>query len=268
MPQRAPRTGAAACLDGAPAAVHRSSGEHAGEAADVRARWYNPFSGKGCSGLLPGLQEIGRNMTNEYMPEYRPIDKHGIAVKMSGAKWGLIIMAAACFVWAAFMYLTPATGGAGLLMVTPENGARGLVQLLPWVGVIAGFLATVLTLGTRPSWALGWAEPIMDILMLLAGLWGIYSTSQLGSFNGVYTVVGFFLALYIAIIAIELYRRGERMWVAELAVAAAVWLITFLGGLNMAADHAQVVFSCIAFFIAAWGFVYGAIKLAGIPTEE
>ena len=207
-------------------------------------------------------------MSTEYMPEYRKLDVKGFFNKLSQAKLGLIVMAAFCFIWTVYMFVTPAVGGTGFFMITPENGPAGLAPQLAWGAVVAGLLASLATLSMRPSWVLGWVEPLLDIVMLLAGLWGIYSASQLGSFNAVYTVAGVFLALYLAAIAAELFRRGEALWFIELVVAGAVWVISMAGGLNMTSAAAQVPFVCLAFFIAGWGFVYGALKLhAAEPLE-
>ncbi len=208
-------------------------------------------------------------MSSEYMPEYKKLDFKGFARKLSASKVGFILLAAFCFAWSVYMFVTPVMGGAGLFSITPTDGPAGLVALLPWCAVALGFITSLVTLAMRPAWVLGWIEPLFDVFMLLAGLWGIYSMSQLGSFSSVYLFAGVYLALYLAAIALELFRRGAQRWYIELALAAAVWVVSMAGGLNMAADAAQVGFACVAFFIAAWGFVYGAIKLYdGSAVEE
>ena len=100
-------------------------------------------------------------MSNEYMPAYRALDIKGFARRLSGSKVGLIVLAAFCFIWSVYMYVTPLTGGAGLFMITPENGTTGLVALLPWCAVVVGFITSLATLIMRPSWVLGWVEPTL-----------------------------------------------------------------------------------------------------------
>lgn len=206
-------------------------------------------------------------MSQEYMPEYRAFDGKAFAAALPRVKWGLVVMAVACFAWAIYMFVTPPYGGAGFIMITPDNGPTGLVALLPWFAICAGALSAIGCLASRAAWALGWTEPALSVVMLLAGIWGIYSTPQLGSFNVAYTVAGIFLALYVAVVALELYRRGERFWYVELALAAAAWIVAMAGGFNNAADHLQVGYACLSFFIAGWGFVYGAIKLHGAESK-
>ena len=196
------------------------------------------------------------------MPEYRPVDTKGLAVRLTGAKWSLIAMAALCFFWAVYMFVTAPEGGAGGLLPTPVEGPSGLVALLPWWAIVAGFVGSITSLATRAPRALGWTEPVLCIVLLLAGLWGIWNEPLLGSFSQMHTIAGVLLALYLAAVALELYRRDESLWVAELIVAAVVLVISLAGGMNNTVESAQVGFFALAFFVAAWGFVYGAIKLA------
>lgn len=202
-------------------------------------------------------------MTDEYMPEYRPVDGKALLAKLARVKWSFVIMAVLCFFWAVYMYVTAPQGGAGGLLPTPVEGPAGLVGLLPWCGIVGGLLGFVGTVVSRSPWALGWVEPLVSIVMLLAGLWGIYSIPELGTFGQTYTLAGVFLALYVAVIALELYRRNASYWYVEMLVAAAVLAISLAGGVNMASDAALVGFYSLAFFVAAWGFVYGALKLGG-----
>ena len=206
-------------------------------------------------------------MSNEYMPEYRPVDKRALAASLPNVKWGLVVMAVFCFAWSVYMYLTPPFGGAGILMITPENGPAGLVTLLPWCAIVVGAASALGTALSRGAWVLGWVEPLLSILALVGGVVGIYSSAQLGAFGTVYTIAGVYLAVYIVAIALEMYRRGENRWYVELALAVVVWIIAMAGGLNFAAEHTQVVFAALSFFIAAWGFVYGALKLHGAREQ-
>lgn len=200
-------------------------------------------------------------MNEEYMPEYRPLDTRAIASKLVTAKWSLIIMAALTFFWAVYLFVTAPEGGAGGLLPTPVEGPAGLVSVLPWWCIIAGCACAVASLASRAPRALGWVEPVFDIVLLLAGLWGIYSIPLLGSFSEVHTALGVFLALYLAVVALELYVRDERMWYVEMIVAAAVLAISLAGGVNFAVVSGQVGYFSLALFVAGWGFVYGAIKL-------
>lgn len=205
-------------------------------------------------------------MNEEYMPEYRPVDTKGLAVRLAGAKWSLIAMAVLCFFWAVYMFVTAPEGGAGGLLPTPVEGPSGLVALLPWWAIVAGFVGSITSLATRAPRALGWTEPVLCIVLLLAGLWGIWNEPLLGSFSQMHTITGVLLALYLAAVALELYRREEGFWVVELIVAAVVLVISLAGGMNNTVESAQVGFFALAFFVAAWGFVYGAIKLAA-PSD-
>lgn len=207
-------------------------------------------------------------MDVEYMPEYRAVSAHRVAQKLSRAKWGLIVMAAACFFWTFYMFVTPSEGGAGFFMITPVAGPAGLVAAFSWCAIMAGAASALGCALSRSAWVLGWTEPVLSFAMLLAGLYGIYEPTRLPSFNVAYTVIGVFLALYVAAVAVELYRRGERFWYVELAVAFVVFAASLAGGLNGGVPSAQVPFACVAFFVAAWGFVYGAVKLYAAPEID
>lgn len=198
----------------------------------------------------------------EYMPEYREFFGGALVERLARTAWPMVAMAAFCFVWCVYMYVTPPYGGAGLIMITPESGPAGLVTLLPWCSIVMGVLVAVGSLFSRGCAVLKYADVVIAAIMVLVGVVGIFApASALGSFSSAYSVAGVVLAVYLALVACELLVRGERLWFVELVIAAAVWVISFAGGLNVAADHAQVVFACLAFFVAAWGFVFGAISL-------
>ena len=61
--------------------------------------------------------------------------KDEIIKKLLDVKWNLVIMAAFCFLFAVYMYVTPVEGGLGMFMITPHNGLAGLLEMLPWIGV-------------------------------------------------------------------------------------------------------------------------------------
>ena len=61
--------------------------------------------------------------------------KDEIIKKLLEVKWNLVIMAAFCFLFAVYMYVTPVEGGLGMFMITPHNGLTGLLEMLPWIGI-------------------------------------------------------------------------------------------------------------------------------------
>ncbi len=203
--------------------------------------------------------------TEEYMPEYRAVTAHEVGSTLSRVVWPLAAMAAFCFIWAVYMFATPVAGGAGLLMITPENGPAGLAALLPWCSVVMGVVVAVGSWFSRESAVLGAADVILAAIMVLFGLWGIYTPSAMGSFATAYTVAGVFCAVYLALVACEIFRRGERPWIPAAVCAVAVWAVTMVGALNHGPVADAVPYACIALFIAAWGFVWGAIALS--PAE-
>lgn len=207
-------------------------------------------------------------MTEEYMPEYREFDKQAFAGKLKGAKWSLIVMAIFCFAWAAYTFVTAPFGGAGVFMITPEDGPAGLVAALPLCLIAIGLLSFLGTALSRTAWVLGWTEPIANVVLIAAGLWGLWGGASTLSFGVAYTALGVYLALYIALVALELNRRGAERWYMELIVAVVVWAITLISGLNHAPVNELVPAASLALFIAAWGFVYGAVMLAGTKQEE
>ena len=64
--------------------------------------------------------------------------KDEIIKKLLDVKWNLVIMAAFCFLFAVYMYVTPVEGGLGMFMITPHNGLAGLLEMLPWIGIFLG----------------------------------------------------------------------------------------------------------------------------------
>ena len=154
----------------------------------------------------------------------------------------------------------------GLLIVLSGPSGVGKDTVLKGVMQMDSDLARSVSVTTRAPRALGWTEPVLCIVLLLAGLWGIWNEPLLGSFSQMHTITGVLLALYLAAVALELYRRDEALWFAELIVAAVVLVISLAGGMNNTVESAQVGFFALAFFVAAWGFVYGAIKLAA-PSD-
>lgn len=200
-------------------------------------------------------------MTEEYMPEYREFFGPELIRRASRRAWAQVAMAAFCFIWCVFMFTTPMAGGAGFLMITPENGAVGLAQLLPWCSIVMGVLVALGALANQDADVLGYADAAIAAIMVVAGLWGIFNPYAMTSFSTVYTVGGVLIALYLALTACELYRRGSA-WIPVAVCAAASWFVTMLGAFGFASDAVHVAYSCIAFFIAAWGFVFGARGLS------
>lgn len=204
-------------------------------------------------------------MNNEYMPEYRPLDTHALAVSCSRAKWGLVVMAIFCFAWAIYTFFTQPYGGNGFLMITPIDGPAGLVRILPVCMVAVGAVASVVTMISHVKWALGWFEPAMGFIMLLVGL--VWMFNGAGNFSQAFTLAGILLALYQMVAALELYRQDNRMWVVNLGLAVATWIIAMALGLNMAAPAALLPMAALEFFVAAVGFTVAAAQLAADPQE-
>lgn len=74
--------------------------------------------------------------------------KESTVKKLWSVKWNLVIMAAFCFAYAVYIYVTPAAGGEGTFMITPTAGLPGLLKQLPWIFIGLGVL--VLSPALRP----------------------------------------------------------------------------------------------------------------------
>lgn len=207
-------------------------------------------------------------MVEEYELEYKEIDPKAIARSCGRAKWSLVLMAVFCFAWAVFTFFTAPIGGQGLFMITPTNGPAGLVPLLSWCGVVMGAVTLLATFLSRPTWVIGWLEPVMGAIMLVWGLYGIFFPTSLGDFATTYSIAGIFLALYVFFIALEMWRKDEGQWLVELAVAGVVWVVSFVGLMKVGGPETQLAVAALALFVAAWGFVYGAVALAGVAPER
>ena len=191
-----------------------------------------------------------------------------IVKKLKGVKWSLVAMAAFCFGYAVYMYVTPVWGGLGLFMVTPRDGLDGLVALLPWIGIFLGATTLILSFASTSAWVLGWTEPVLGAGMLALGLWELYFPYNLVAFSQVYAVVGMFLAFYIVFVALEMARRGAGHWGVELALALVILCVSFYNLMGLGGAGAALPVSCLELFLAGWGFVYGALSLSGAAPAK
>lgn len=82
--------------------------------------------------------------------------------KLLAVKWNLVIMAAFCFLFSIYMYVTPAEGGLGMFMITPHNGLAGLLEMLPWIGIVLGAATFIASFASTSTWVLGWTEPVLS----------------------------------------------------------------------------------------------------------
>lgn len=188
--------------------------------------------------------------------------------KLWSVKWNLVILAAFCFAFAVYAYVTPVEGGPGVFMITPHNGLPGLLTMLPWIGVVLGALTLISSFVSTSTWVLGWTEPVLGLVMFVAGFWELFFPYDIKVFSTTWAIIGIFLAFYVMFIALEMMRKQRGHWIVELVLAAAVWIVAFLNIMNFAGSDATQELTCLDLFLAAWGFTYGAIKLTGVaPTH-
>ncbi|MDY2776845.1 MAG: hypothetical protein SOU51_00475 [Collinsella sp.] len=183
-------------------------------------------------------------------------------------KWSLVLMAAFCFAFAFYVYVTPVYGGLGMFPITPRDGAAGLLGILPWVGIFLGAVSIVASFASRSTWVLGWTEPAIGAFMLLVGFWSLFQPGVLSVFSRSYGAFGIFLAVYISLIALEMERKSVGHWWAELVVAAATWCISLLNLMDLAGADGYIGLTALTFAVAAWGFVYGALSLSGVAPAH
>lgn len=187
---------------------------------------------------------------------------------LRGVKWNLVLMAAFCFLFAVYMYVTPVEGGVGMFMITPRNGLVGLLQMLPWIGIFLGAATFVSSFVSTSTWVLGWVEPALGILMFVAGFWELFFPYDIKVFSLAYSFVGIFLAFYVMFIALEIERKRAGNWIATLVLAAVIWVVSFFNMMNFAGEGGSVALTCLQFFLAGWGFVYGALALNGVEPVK
>lgn len=187
---------------------------------------------------------------------------------LRGVKWNLVLMAAFCFLFAVYMYVTPVEGGVGMFMITPRNGLAGLLQMLPWIGIFLGAATFVSSFVSTSTWVLGWVEPALGILMFVAGFWELFFPYDIKVFSLAFSFVGIFLAFYVMFIALEIERKRAGNWIATLVLAAVIWVVSFFNMMNFAGEGGSVALTCLQFFLAGWGFVYGALALNGVEPVK
>ncbi len=194
-------------------------------------------------------------MQEEFEPEYREMDVKALAAGLPKVKWSLVFMAMVSFVAAAWAF------------VTPSWAAGELLSMLPWfciAGGLLGFLGTVLA---RAPWTASVAEPVLCVVMLVGGLATLNFPSLMSSFAGAFGIVSILLAFYVLFAALEMYAKGVGVWYVELALAVVVWVLAFMGLVGALGLDGQVMLASLAFFVAAWGFVYGAVVLTGVDPH-
>lgn len=196
-------------------------------------------------------------MFDEFEPEYREIDVKALAHKLPGVKWSMVAMAVVCFAAAAYAFVTPAWAFTSLLAA------------MPWFAIAGGLLAFLGTVLTRAPWAVSWAEPIVGIVLIAGGLATLYYPSLMQGVSATCGVFGLVLAFYVLFTALEMYMRGAGQWLVELVIAAVVWVAAFMSLMGVMGLAGQGLIASLVFFVAAWGFVYGAVALSGVdPAAE
>lgn len=180
-------------------------------------------------------------------------DYDAVFARLRGLKWGLAVLAAACFVLGCALFVSPAWGYA--------DYAR-LQQVLSWFAIAAGALSLIGAFASGSEFVLTGAEPVMSGVLLLAGLATLLFPFAAFSFVPVCAALGIFLAFYILACALEMDRRGLGNWVAELIVALAVLIVSLANLFGVAGTAGMLGLSALEFYVAAWGFVYGAVVLS------
>ena len=189
--------------------------------------------------------------------------KDTVSNKLWGVKWNLVIMAAFCFFYAVYVYVTPALGGEGTFMITPTAGLPGLLKQLPWIFLGLGATGIIATFASHAGWVLGWTELAVDLVMFVFGFWELFFPYDIQVFSQTFAFVGIFMAFYVMFISLHMDRIGKGRWFVELCVAAATWIVSFVNIMNFAGESAAQGLTSLTLFLAGWGFTYGAIILSG-----
>ena len=189
--------------------------------------------------------------------------KESTVKKLWSVKWNLVIMAAFCFAYAVYIYVTPAAVGEGTFMITPTAGLPGLLKQLPWIFIGLGVLGIISSFASTSGWVLAWTEPVMGLAMFVFGFWELFFPYDISVFSKTYAFIGIFMAFYVMFVSLHMDRIGKGHWFVELCLAAVTWIVSFVNIMNFAGEHATQGLTSLTFFIAAWGFTYGAIILTG-----
>ncbi|MBE6469216.1 MAG: hypothetical protein E7001_04495 [Coriobacteriaceae bacterium] len=188
--------------------------------------------------------------------------------KLGRVKWNLVIMAAFCLLYAAYIYVTPATGGEGTFMITPEEGLPGILAQLPWIGIFLGATGLIASFASTSGWVLSWTEPALAAVMFVAGFWELFFPYDIRVFSQTFAFIGIFLAFYVMFVSFEMERTGRGNWLVALALAAATWIVSFVNIMDFAGHAAAQGLASLTLYLAAFGFAYGAVSLSGVGSIE
>lgn len=191
-----------------------------------------------------------------------------IVRKLLSVKWSLAVMAVFSFFLAAYVYVTPPQGGLGMFMITPTNGLEGTIEQLPWFLITFGALAFIGSFVSKSTWVLGFVEPVMGLIMFVVGFWELFFPYDFQIVSQTWAVVGIFLAFYVMFVALELDRKRAGVWLAELVLAAAIFIASFVNLFNFAGDGGTQALSALPLFLAGIGFLYGAVRLTGVAPSR
>ena len=191
-----------------------------------------------------------------------------IKKKLWDVKWNLVVMAVFCFAFAVYAYVTPVEGGPGTFMITPHDGLEGLLKMIPWCSLVLGVLGLITPFASKSTWVLSWLEPLLGLFMFVFGFWELFFPYDINVFSQTFAFVGIFLAFYVMFIALEMDRKNKGHWFVTLVLAAVIWIVSFFNLMNFAGEGASQGLTCLEFFLAGWGFTYGAIVLSGVAPEH
>lgn len=188
--------------------------------------------------------------------------------RLSHVKWNLVIMAAFCILYAAYIYVTPAAGGEGTFMITPVEGLSGILAQLPWIGIFLGAVGIIASFASVSGWVLSWTEPALGVVMFVAGFWELFFPYDIRVFSQAFAFIGIFLAFYVMFVSFEMERTGRGNWLIELALAAATWIVSFVNIMDFAGHGAAQGLASLTLYLAGFGFAYGAVALTGAGSIE
>ncbi|HJG31447.1 MAG TPA: hypothetical protein K8U80_08650 [Collinsella ihuae] len=179
-------------------------------------------------------------------------------------KWNLVVMAACCFIMAAYNFVVPASGVLGVA----GSGLDGVISALPVCGIVAGALSLVGSFASKSTWVLSWVEVAFEVAMFALGFWGLFFPTTMGDYAGVLAFAGVFAALYLVAVSLEMDRMGAGRWVVALCVAVVVAVLALALAMGFAGVSGAQGVASLMLFVAAWGFVYGAVSLQGVGSVE